>query len=139
MRYMPKPTSFRLPDALGARLEQHAREAGETRTALARRYIEEGLRMDQHPLIVFFTRPGGRRPMVAGTRLDVADVIETVRASDNSITEAAEYLDLPPAKVQAAVRYYAEFPDEVEAWLARQREIAERHEALWRKEQAALA
>jgi hypothetical protein len=37
------------------------------------------------------------------------------------------------------VRYYAEFPDEVEAWLARQREIAERHEALWRKEQAALA
>jgi uncharacterized protein (DUF433 family) len=67
--------------------------------------------MDQHPLIVFLTRPDGRRPMIAGTRLDVADVIETVRASENSITEAAEYLDLPPAKVQAAVRYYAEFPD----------------------------
>jgi uncharacterized protein (DUF433 family) len=68
--------------------------------------------------------------MVVGTRLDVADVIETVRASDNSIAEAAEYLDLPPAKVQAAVRYCAEFGDEVDAWLERRRESAECHEAL---------
>jgi hypothetical protein len=37
------------------------------------------------------------------------------------------------------VRYYAEFADEVDAWLERGREMAERHEALSRKEQAALA
>jgi hypothetical protein len=34
---MPKPTSFRLPDALDVRLGQQAHEAGESRTALARR------------------------------------------------------------------------------------------------------
>jgi uncharacterized protein (DUF433 family) len=139
MRYMSKPTSFRLPDAVDARLDQYAREAGESRTALAVRYIDEGLRTDQHPLIAFVTHPTGRRAMVAGTRLEVADVIETVRASGNSVEEAADYLDLPPAKVQAAVRYYAEFAEEIDAWLERRREIADRHEALWRKEQAALA
>jgi uncharacterized protein (DUF433 family) len=77
--------------------------------------------------------------MLAGTRLDIADVIEAVRASGNSVDEAVEYLDVPGARVQAAVRYYADHTEEVDAWLERRRTIAERQEALWRKEQAALA
>ena len=81
--------------------------------------------MDEHPLVVFVTRPAGRRPMLVGTRLDVADVIETIRASANSAEDAAEYLDLPLWKVRAAIGYYGAFRDEVDAWLEQRRRVAE--------------
>jgi hypothetical protein len=45
---------------------------------LAERYIEEGLRHDEHPLIYFRDREIGRRPALLGTRLDVAEVISTI-------------------------------------------------------------
>jgi uncharacterized protein (DUF433 family) len=95
--------------------------------------------MDEHPHVVFMTRSGGRRAMLAGTRLDVADVVQTVRDSGNSIEEAATYLDLPPHMIRAAIHYYAAFPDEIDDWIDRGRRLAEREEELWRREQAALA
>jgi hypothetical protein len=66
-------------------------------------------------------------------------VIDTLRESANSITATAEYLDIPEHYVRAAVRYYAEFRDEVDEWRERTRAIAEREEEAWRREQAVLA
>lgn len=131
--------SFRFAVETLTKLDDRARETGQSSTALAARYIEEGLRMDEHPHVAFVTRPAGRRPMLAGTRLDVADVIETVRASANSAEDAAEYLDLPLWKVRAAIGYYGAFRDEVDAWLEQRRRVAEREEEAWRRERAALA
>lgn len=136
---MTKPRSFRLADSLLAALEERARERGESTTAVAERYLEEGLRRETHPLIVFREGAAGRRPALAGTRLDVAHVIETIRESDRSVTATAEYLDVPEAYVRAAVRYYADYADEVDAWRERIRTIAEREEQAWQREQAVLA
>jgi len=41
--------------------------------------------------------------------------------------------------LRAALRYYAEFTDEIDAWIASNEAIAERLEALWRREQVLLA
>ena len=100
---------------------------------------EEGLRMDEHPGIVFRSGAAGRRPAVSGTRIDVWQVIETVKNSDNSIEEAAAYLSLPAWKVQACVRYYAAHKEEIDAWAKRAYETADREEEAWRREQEALA
>ena len=100
---------------------------------------EEGLRMDEHPGIVFRSGAAGRRPAVSGTRIDVWQVIETVKNSDNSIEEAAAYLSLPAWKVQACVRYYAAHKEEVDAWTRQAHETADREEEAWRREQEALA
>ena len=62
---------------------------GQPQTALAERYLEEGLRMDEHPLIYFRDGANGRRPALLGTRLDVADVIETLRQNDRSVERTA--------------------------------------------------
>jgi uncharacterized protein (DUF433 family) len=131
--------SFRLERGLLEDLQRQARESGESLTALAERYLDEGLRREEHPLIVFRGGAMGRRPALAGTRLDVAQVIETVRHSDNSTEAAAEYLSIPESWVRASVRYYADFPEEVDQWLERVRAIAEREEDAWRRAQAALA
>jgi uncharacterized protein (DUF433 family) len=136
---MPRPRSFRLADSVLASLQERARERGESANALAERYLEEGLRREDHPLISFREGAAGRRAALAGTRLDVSHVIETLRESENSVDATAEYFDIPAQHVRAAVRYYAEFRDEVDEWRERTRAIAEREEDAWRREQAVLA
>jgi uncharacterized protein (DUF433 family) len=130
--------SFRLNEGLLERLEDRAGQVRESANALGARYLEEGLRRDEHPQIVFVDRAAGRRATLAGTRLNVAYVITTARAA-GSAEEAAESLDLPLWKVRAALGYYADFRDEIDAEIERDRRLAEREEARWRAEQSALA
>jgi uncharacterized protein (DUF433 family) len=139
MYYVARPRSFRLADALVAALGARARERGETTSALAERYLEEGLRRDAHPLIVFRDGAAGRRPSLAGTRVDVAHVVDTLVDSKKDVEETAAYLDLPEPHVRAAIRYYADYRDEVDAWREHVHSIAEREREAWEREQAVLA
>lgn len=134
-----KAVSFRFDTSTVERLKERSAEVGSAQGLLAERYIEEGLRMDAHPGISFRDGGSGRRPALSGTRHDVAQIIETLRQNGASVDEAADYLDLSPAQVETAVRYYAEYQDEVDAWIAQSRAIAERERELWTKREAALA
>jgi uncharacterized protein (DUF433 family) len=120
-------------------LERRAHERGVARNALTERYIAEGVKMDEHPEIAFREGALGRRAILAGTRLDVWQVIETVRNSGDSVQQAATYLGLPPSRVQAAVTYYAVYRDEVDEIAERERAVAERAEAAWRAGQELFA
>jgi hypothetical protein len=60
------PVSLDLDSATVDRLAQRERETGQSRSELARRYIEEGLRMERHPRIVFRDGPSGRRAALVG-------------------------------------------------------------------------
>ena len=139
MAQAKRPLAFRVAADTVERLHRRSRETRETQTALVERYIEEGLRTDEHPLIHFRDGTSGRRPALVGTRLDVWQVIETIRQNGNSVEDAAEYLGLPVEKVRACVRYYADYTDEIDEWAARAQAIAEREEASWRRQQELLA
>ncbi len=106
---------------------------------LTERYVQEGIRMDEHPLISFRDGATGRRPTLLGTRLDVATVIATVRQNDNSVEEAADYLRLPASHVEACVGYYLAYRDEIDAWIERDEQEAEAAELSWRRRQDAFA
>ncbi|MGH3066387.1 MAG: DUF433 domain-containing protein [Gaiellaceae bacterium] len=134
-----KPLSFRVRTTTTDRLERHAKEVGETQTALVERYVEEGLRMDVHPLIHFRDGVGGRRPALLATRLDVWQVVETIRQNERSVEAAAAYLEIPVEHVRACLRYYADFQDEVDEWVARARAIETREDENWRRQQELLA
>lgn len=113
-------------------LERRREELDESRNALAERYIAEGVQMDEHPDIYFRTGALGRRAALIGTRLDIWQVMDTVRNSNNSVAEAAEYLNVPVAKVEAAVRYYAVNREEVDRLAGREIAASDRVEAAWR-------
>ena len=115
-------------------LKRRVRETGLSQTDLAERYLEEGLRMDEHPLIFFRDGASGRRPGLVGSRLDVWQVIGTVK-QNGSVEEAAAYLELPPEKVQACVRYYADYQDEIDEWAERAQLLADRERATWERQQ----
>ncbi len=137
-----KPTSFRLDPDILEELKRRARESGVTINTLVERFVDEGLRHESHPLIVFRDAAGGRRPALAGTRLDLARVIDTFDAAEGDavtrIRETSEYLDIPEAYVRACISYYADFKEEVDTWRDRERETSERARAAWEREQAVL-
>ena len=133
-----RSVSFRFDPITVRRLKDHAAEAGAGQTALAERYIEEGIRRDEHPLIYFREGAAGRRPALLGSRLDVADVVTTIRQSDGSVEEAAIYLEVPVELVEAAARYYGEYTEEVDAMVDRARLAAERERERARRQREAL-
>jgi len=131
-----KQRSFRLDPVVLGRLDQRARDLDSTATALVERYVEEGLRYDEHPRVVFKDGPAGRRPSMVGSGLDVWEIVATVQDNHGSSSDAAEYLNVVESLVLDALRYYADYQEEIDAWitendryyeveLARQRRVAD--------------
>jgi hypothetical protein len=136
---MSQPVSLRLPEATIERLGRRAKRARVAPRTLAQRYVEEGLRMDEHPLVRFVDGPAGRRARLVGTGKDVWEIIATVRDNNNDPAATAAYLSVPPGLVQAAVTYYGAYREEIDELIAEnEREAAEAH-AAWQAGQAALA
>jgi hypothetical protein len=127
--------SLRLPAHIVQQLEEQAAVRGTTKTALAEAYLEEAIAVAEHPGIVFRDGPAGRRAGLVGGP-DVWEVIETFLDEAHDAVAAARYLALPIGLVQAAVSYYADHREEIEAWIARNAVIAEGAEAAWRRQQA---
>ena len=123
------------------RLDLGARRRGEAKARTAERLIDEGLRMEDHPGIAFRDGPSGRRAALAAGP-DVWEVIETLNGTglsgEQAIAAAAEWGNLAPAQVRAAVRYYADYRDEVDGRILLNRQEAERQRAAWERTQAAL-
>ncbi len=94
--------------------------------------------MADHPGIVFRDGAAGRRAALAGHRLDVWMVVETVQQGGGDIEAAAEYLSISPGLVGAAIDYYADYRDEIDEWISSNAAMAEEAEAAWRRRQAAL-
>jgi hypothetical protein len=109
--------SVRLDDRLARKLKLSASAAGETVSDRLRRYAEEGARRDEHPQVTFRDGPTGRRAgLISGPDVwEIAmwlDDLATVKdpavtlASDGAVTRA---------QIDAAVRYRAAYPDEIQA------------------------
>jgi uncharacterized protein (DUF433 family) len=128
----------RVPSRVRNDLEDLAKERGTNPLSLARTLIDEALRRERHPGIVFREGAAGRRAALEGRRLDVWQVMETVWDSDGKIEDAASFLGLRPDQVQAAVAYYADYPNEIDEWVRLNQEEAERLEGAWERQQAAL-
>ena len=131
--------SLRLAETTIARLAQRARRANMPTRTLAQRYVEEGLRMDEHPLVRFVDGPAGRRARLAGTGKDVWEGIATVRDNGNDLAAATEYLRVPLGLVQAAVTYYGAYGEEIDELIADNEREAAETAAAFQAGQAALA
>ena len=105
---------------------------------LARALLDEGLRREKHPGIVFRSTPSGREAAIEGRRLYIWQVMETVRGSQSNIDEAAEYLAIRPDQVRSAVDYYVEYGPEIDQLIEENLAEATRAHERWAKQQQAL-
>jgi hypothetical protein len=133
---MTAPTSIRFDDAVSARLSSYvARHPGTTKSSVAARYVDEGLRMEEHPEIVFRTGPAGRRAVVVGGP-DVWEVVRDVKAARLAepkrkerelLTMVEENTGVTRAHINVALAYWGAYPDEVEAMIAHAAELERVH------------
>lgn len=124
---MAAPTSLRFEDEVTNRLNSYvARHPGLSRSALAARLVDEGLRMDEHPGIVFRDGPMGRRATLIGGP-DVWEVARTLQAASEAEPELGlneiavlveENTGLSHWLLETAVRYWQAYRDEVDALIA---------------------
>lgn len=132
---------FRRPGTY-ERLKRHAALRSEPVSGVGERLIDEGLRMESHPGVVFRDGAAGRR---AGLALgpDVWEVAALLRDLhgdvDQRVSSAAVHLGLAPPQVRAASRYYAEFTEEVDAEISDNEDAADRALAAWEAERRLLS
>ena len=130
--------TLRIPVSTSDRLERRSARTGVAKRTIAQRYLEEGLRHDDHPLVHFVAGATGRRAALVGTGLDVWEVVATVHDNDGDVEEAADYLAVPVGVVQAAVSYYGEFGEEIDAEIAANDEDWGRGRSAWEAGRRAL-
>jgi len=137
-----QPFSMRLASATLDRLDRQARSRGESKTRVGERLLDEGLRMADHPGVVFRDGPAGRRAALAGGP-DVWEVIGAIRSTEEkgeaAIAAVVELGVVTRAQADAAVRYYGDYPDEIDSRIRQNLETADREYAAWKRAQDALA
>lgn len=137
----PLSVRFRRSEVLD-RLKNEAAARRLSTSALAEELIEEGLRLRRHPLIVFRDGTTGRRAGLLGGP-DIWEVIEGLVGGNvpvvDRVARAVELFGLSSEHVSAAIDYYAEFPEEIDAEVAANVAAADEAEATWRRRQRLLA
>ncbi len=113
---------MRFPDELAERVRHHVVATSEATSGLVVRLVDEGIRMAEHPGVVFRDGATGRRAGLTGGP-DVWEIIVVLAdfalgGEARATARAAKHLAITPAQVRTAEGYYASFPDEIDARIA---------------------
>jgi len=145
---MATPRSVRFDDSVVERLASYvSRHPGLTASSVAARLVDEGLRMEEHPGVMFRDGPMGRRATLVGGP-DVWEVIRAVRSARSTEPALAEpaLLDLvadntgvPLRLLRVAVDYWAAYPDEVDALVDHAARTDDAHRAAAERARGLLA
>lgn len=134
--------SVRVDESILERLDAEIMRIGRTRSEVAKTLIEEGLRMEAHPGIMFRSGPAGRRAGLIGGP-DIWEIATAViglkRDGVFSPERVAELASISLERVSVALRYYAEYQDEIDEEVRRRDESSERRRAAWLREQALIS
>ena len=131
--------SFRLSASTSRLLDHRVRESGESRNAMVDRLLNESLRIEKHPFIRFITGSSGRREAhIVGTRWKVRQIIVSLKGEKGNIASVLKGFDLTEPQVRAAVSYYADFTDEVDADIERDFADADQQRIRWEREQSVI-
>jgi hypothetical protein len=111
-------------------LDARSARLGQSKARIAERLIEEGLRTEELPGIVFRSGPTGRRAGVAGGP-DVWEIARDLRGAAaahtaDPIETVARTSGLDRRIVELAASYYAAYPDDIDERILMNEQAAER-------------
>ena len=122
--------SLRIPQGTFKEIERIARETGRDFSSIAKDLLAEAIKMRRCPGIVFADGVSGRRARIAGTGLEVWEVIITYRSVNQDFSRLQKaYHWLTEQQLRAAIGYYTAYREEID-------EVIERNES-WSRETVA--
>lgn len=99
-------------------LEQRSAVVGQTKSQLAERLIDEGLRTDEFPGVMFRSGPTGRRAGLVGGP-DIWEIVRDINGAkaegaDDPLKQVSDVTGLPLNGVRLAFSYYISYPEDVD-------------------------
>ena len=128
--------SLRIPDEVAKVIQEKAESSGRDFFAVANELLTEAVKLSRCPGIIFADGPSGRRARIAGTGLDVQEVIATYKSLDHDDARLrAAYHWLSEPQLRSALAYFRLYPDEIERQILRneawtKEELTDRHPSL---------
>ena len=139
---------MRFEAAVLERLRRYVRaRPGLSASAVTSRFVDEALRMEEHPGVLFRDGPSGRRAVLIGGP-DVWEVIRVVQSARRAEPEldagavvrlVVETMGLPPSRARVALGYWAAYPDEIDQEIRDADEAERVAEELWQRERRLLS
>ncbi len=116
-----KARGLRLPRDLEEEIEREIRLRGGSFTEIATSLLREAVRMRRVPGIVFMEGSTGRRASVAGTGLDVWEIVSQFREVGEDFEELEKcYPWLEETQLYSALAYYEVYREEIDARIERE-------------------
>ena len=118
--------SLRLPEKAVKDIESLAKNTGKDFSGLARDLLMEAIKMRKCPGITFADGPTGRRARVAGSGIDVWEVLATFKGMKEDYEKLKQaYHWLTDQQIRSALSYYALYPDEINETIAQNENITQ--------------
>jgi uncharacterized protein (DUF433 family) len=116
-----KAKGIRISDELDREIAHQSELRGKSWSAMTNELLDEAIRMRRAPGIAFADGATGRRAVVAGSGLDVWEIISTWHEGGDRFEALGEsYPWLTELQLRAALAFYRLYPDEIDARLRRE-------------------
>ena len=107
--------SVRLPVDTIREVERLMKETGKDFSGVTKDLLQEAIKIRRCPGVTFADGLRGRRARIAGTGIEIWEVIATLQSVDNDIKRLeTAYHWLAPEQLRAAIAYYSAYPKEVD-------------------------
>lgn len=111
--------SIRIPKEMVEGIQGIAQQSGKDFSTVTKELLEEALRMHRCPGIVFSEGVSGRRARIAGTGIEVWEVIANYKSVGEDVARLLTTLHwLSELQLRAALGYYRAYPKEIDQLMA---------------------
>jgi uncharacterized protein (DUF433 family) len=119
--------SVRLPESTVREIEKMVKETGMDFSAVTKDLLSEAVKMRRCPGILFVDGVKGRRARIAGTGLEVWEIINTFRNVARNMKRLQQaYHWLASEQIRSALAYYSTYPEEIEDQIRKNEEMDEK-------------
>jgi hypothetical protein len=142
------PRSIRFDERVSDRLTAYvASHPGWSGSSAANRFVDEALRMEDHPGVIFRDGPIGRRAVLIGGP-DVREVIRAVKSArasepdldaDEVVALVSTNTGVTARLIDTAIRYWAAYPAEIDSWIEEVETFEGQASQAWERRQDLLA
>ena len=111
--------SMRIPTDLASELQVIARESGKDFSTTAKELLEEAVKMRRVPGIVFSEGVSGRRARIAGTGVEVWEIIANYTHVNEDLKRLGKtYHWMTEQQLKSALSYWRAYPEEIDRLIA---------------------
>ena len=119
--------SLRLPPETMKEIEQISKETGQDFSNVTKDLLQEAIKMRRCPGVLFAQGTSGRRGRVAGTGIEIWEVISTYKSVKRDFKRLQKaYHWLSNEQLRAALGYYMAYPHEIDQLIEQNEQWDER-------------